>query len=91
MIFQANVVQNANIGDWSNNIQRTGWMFIQFWNWRTDKLASQPSFIGVDGWGGHAIRADFAERMLANDGDSPVVRLHSSPPMNFSMKWNGMD
>ena len=51
MIFQANVVENANIGEWSNYIQRTGWMFIQFWNWRTDKLASMPSFIGVDGWG----------------------------------------
>lgn len=92
MIFQANVVQNANIGDWSNNIQRTGWMFIQFWNWRTDKLASQPSFIGVDGWGGHAIRADFAERMLANDGDSPRRKATFLTPDEFlyEMEWNGL-
>ena len=26
MIFQANVVENANIGEWSNYIQRTGWI-----------------------------------------------------------------
>lgn len=92
MIFQANVVQNANIGDWSNNIQRTGWMFIQFWNWRTDKLASQPSFIGVDGWGGHSIRADFAERMQDNDGDSPrrKATFLTADEFLYEMKWNGL-
>lgn len=91
MIFQANVVQNTNIGDWSNNIQRTGWMFIQFWNWRTDKLASVPSFIGVDGWGGHSIRPDFAERMLANDGDSPrrKATFLTDEEFLYEMEWNG--
>ncbi len=93
MIFQANVIENANVGDWSNKIQRTSWMWIQFWNWRTDKLASKPSFIGADGWGGHAIRADFAERMLANDGDSPRRKATFMTPDEFlyEMDWNGID
>ena len=91
MIFQANVVENANIGEWSNYIQRTGWMFIQFWNWRTDKLASMPSFIGVDGWGGHAIREDFAARMLANDGDSYRRKstFLTADEFLYEMEWNG--
>lgn len=91
MIFQANCLDNANVGDWSNKIQRTCWMFIQFWNWRTDKLASKPSFIGPDGWGGHAIRTDFAERMLANDGDSPrrKATFLTGDEFLYEMEWNG--
>lgn len=91
MIFQANVLENANVGDWSNKIQRTSWMWIQFWNWRTDKLASKPSFIGPDGWGGHSIRADFAERMLANDGNSVRRKATFLTPDEFlyEMDWNG--
>lgn len=93
MIFQANALDNANVGDWSNKIQRTSWMWIQFWNWRTDKLASKPSFIGPDGWGGHSIRADFAEKMLANDGDSPRRKATFMTPDEFlyEMAWNGID
>lgn len=92
MIFQANCLENANIGDWSSKIQRTSWMWIQFWNWRTDKLASKPSFIGPDGWGGHSIRKDFAERMLANDGDSPRRKATFMTPDEFlyEMDWNGL-
>lgn len=92
MIFQANVVDNPNIGEWSNKIQRTGWMFIQFWNWRTDRLASMPSFIGVDGWGGHSIREDFAERMLNNDGDSPrrKATFLTANEFLYEMKWKGI-
>lgn len=91
MIFQSNVLENANIGDWDGKINRTSWMWIQFWNWRTDKLASKPSFIGADGWGGHSIRADFAERMLANDGDSPRRKATFMTPDEFlyEMEWNG--
>lgn len=91
MIFQANVLENTGVGDWDNKIQRTSWMFVQFWNWRTDKLASKPSFIGPDGWGGHAIRADFAERMLANDGNSPRRKATFLTPDEFfyEMDWNG--
>ncbi|MDO4461091.1 MAG: RagB/SusD family nutrient uptake outer membrane protein [Bacteroidia bacterium] len=92
MIFQANCLNNSNIGDWENKIQRTCWMWIQFWNWRTDKLASKPSFIGPDGWGGHAIRADFAERMLANDGDSPrrKATFLTGDEFLYEMAWNGL-
>ncbi len=91
MIFQANVLENAGVNDWSNKIQRTSWMWIQFWNWRTDKLASKPSFIGTDGWGGHSIRADFAEEMLANDGDSPrrKATFLTGEEFLYEMEWNG--
>lgn len=91
MIFQANALENPGIGDWSNKIQRTSWMWIQFWNWRTDKLATKPSFIGPDGWGGHSIRADFAERMLANDGDSPrrKATFLTDEEFLYEMEWNG--
>ncbi|MDD4418662.1 MAG: RagB/SusD family nutrient uptake outer membrane protein, partial [Bacteroides graminisolvens] len=91
MIFQANAIENAAVGDWSNKIQRTSWMWIQFWNWRTDKLATKPSFIGPDGWGGHSIRADFAERMLANDGNSPrrKATFLTGDEFLYEMDWNG--
>lgn len=91
MIFQINVLDNAGVDDWSNKIQRTSWMWIQFWNWRTDKLASKPSFIGPDGWGGHSIRADFAERMLANDGNSPrrKATFLTADEFLYEMDWNG--
>lgn len=91
MIFQANALDNANVGDWSNKIQRTSWMWIQFWNWRTDKLASKPSFIGADGWGGHSIRADFAEKMLANDGNSVrrKATFLTADEFLYEMEWNG--
>lgn len=91
MIFQANCLDNANVGDWSNKIQRTSWMWIQFWNWRTDKLASKPSMQGADGWGGHAIRGDFAAKMLANDGDSPrrKATFMTGDEFLYEMDWNG--
>ncbi len=91
MIFQINVLDNPMVGDWSNKIQRTSWMWIQFWNWRTDKLASKPSFIGTDGWGGHSIRTDFAEKMLANDGDSPrrKATFLTGDEFLYEMEWNG--
>lgn len=91
MIFQANILNNTGVGDWANKIQRTAWMWVQFWNWRTDKLASKPSFIGPDGWGGHSIRADFAERMLANDGDSPrrKATFMTEDEWLYEMDWNG--
>lgn len=89
MIFQSNCLDNANVGDWGGKINRTSWMWIQFWNWRTDKLASRPLFIGADGWGGHSIRADFAERMLANDGDSPrrKATFMTGDEFLYEMAW----
>ena len=93
MIFQSNCLDNANVGDWGGKINRTSWMWIQFWNWRTDKLVSRPKFIGTDGWGGHSIRADFAERMLANDGDSPRRKATFMTPDEFfyEMEWTGTE
>lgn len=91
MIFQINCLENTSVGDWDGKINRTSWMFIQFWNWRTDKLASMPTFIGTGGWGGHAIRKDFAEKMLANDGDSPRRKATFLTPDEFlyEMEWEG--
>lgn len=93
MIFQSNCLDNANVGDWGGKINRTSWMWIQFWNWRTDKLVSRPKFIGADGWGGHSIRADFAKRMLANDGDSPRRKATFMTPDEFfyEMEWTGTE
>lgn len=93
MIFQSNCLDNANVSDWGGKINRTSWMWIQFWNWRTDKLVSRPKFIGADGWGGHSIRADFAERMLANDGDSPRRKATFMTPDEFlyEMEWSGTE
>lgn len=91
MIFQANHVENPAIGDWSNNIQRSVWMWNQFWNWRTDKMGSKPAFIGCDGWGGHAIRADFAKKMLDNDGNSVrrKATFFTSDEFLYEMEWLG--
>lgn len=92
MVFQINMLENTSVGDWSGKINRTSWMFIQFWNWRTDKLATKPTFIGADGWGGHAIRKDFAEKMLANDGNSARRKATFMTPDEFlyEMEWNGV-
>ncbi len=93
MVFQINCLENTSVTDWGGKIQRTSWMWIQFWNWRTDKLASKPLFIGPDGWGGHSIRVDFAEKMLANDGDSPRRKATFMTPEEFlyEMEWNTRD
>ena len=50
----------------------------------------KPSFIGPDGWGGHSIRADFAERMLANDGNSPrrKATFLTGDEFLYEMEWN---
>lgn len=69
-IFETNINYNSNLGDWGGQIQRSFWMHSNIWTWRTDKLPYKPTFIGMDGWGGLTIRKDFAEEMLANEGDS---------------------
>lgn len=91
MIFQINIIDNPSLG-WGDKVYRSSWMFINFWNWRVDKLASVPSFLGIsNGWGGHAIRADFAEKMLANDGDSPrrKATFMTGDEWLYEMDWNG--
>jgi hypothetical protein len=90
MIFQINTVQNPALG-WGS-ISRARWQFNMFWNWRRDRLASKPSFDGTsDGWGGLAIRADFAEKMLANDGDSPrrKATFLTADEFLYEMEWDG--
>lgn len=93
MVFQINIVKNDDVPLFWDMLTRTSWMWINFWNWRTDKLPSMPSFIGVAGWGGHSIRADFAERMLANDGDSPrrKATFMTADEFLYEMDWNGVD
>lgn len=70
-IFETNINYNSNLGDWGGQIQRSFWMHSQIWTWRNDKFPSKPTVTGMDGWGGLTIRKDFAEEMLANEGDSP--------------------
>lgn len=93
MVFQINNVNNPNVPAYWTKIGRGFWMWNQYWNWRTDKLATWPSFVGCDGWGGLGIRSDFAERMLANDGDSPrrKATFLTSDEFLYEMDWLGAD
>ena len=69
-VFEANLINTAGIGDWSGKIQRSTWMELNCWGWRTDKLASQPLCQADGGWGGLAIESSFATEFAANDGNS---------------------
>lgn len=69
-VFELNLVNNNNIGDWSGKIQRSTWMELNLWGWRTDKLAAKPVMQSDAGWGGLAIERDFAHEFAAHDGDS---------------------
>lgn len=65
-IFEGNVVYTPQV---SINGKTTG-QFTSLWTWRCDRLPVIPKNCAVSGWGGLAIREDFAEEMLAHDGDS---------------------
>jgi hypothetical protein len=69
MIFQVNAVWDSGIGimDW---FSRISFQFNNHWNWNTKDAVYQPTFTNVQGWGAGHIRADFAKKMLDNDGDS---------------------
>lgn len=69
-IFETNINYNPALGDWGGQIQRSTWMQSQIWTWRTDKMATKPSFVGMDGWGGCGIRESFAQEMIDWEGDS---------------------
>ncbi len=69
-IFESNIAENAAIGDWGGKIQRSTWMEMNIWGWRTSRLAAQPKYMAAQGWGGLAIEQNFANEFAANDGDS---------------------
>jgi len=69
-VFELNIVENTNIGEWSGKIQRSTWMEANLWGWRTDRLNAQPIMQRHGGWGGLAIERDFAHEFAAHDGDS---------------------
>jgi|LSQX01.1.fsa_nt_gb hypothetical protein len=69
-VFELNLINNANIGDWDGKIQRSTWMEMNAWGWRSDKLAAKPVMQADGGWGGLAVEGDFAAEFHANDGDS---------------------
>lgn len=69
-IFESNIIENASLGTWSGKIQRSTWMEMNLWGWRTSRLASQPKVQADQGWGGLAIEETFANEFAANDGDS---------------------
>jgi len=69
-IFESNIAANSAMGDWDGKIQRSTWMEMNIWGWRTSRLAAQPVYMAAQGWGGLAIEDSFAEEFAANDGDS---------------------
>ncbi len=69
-VFELNLIENPGIGDWSGKIQRSTWMEMNIWGWRTSRLASNPTYMADQGWGGLAIEESFANEFVANDGDS---------------------
>jgi hypothetical protein len=69
-IFETNIIENASIGTWSGKIQRSTWMEMNLWGWRSSRLASSPKCQADQGWGGLAIEENFANEFAANDGDS---------------------
>lgn len=69
-IFETNLIENASIGTWSGKIQRSTWMELNLWGWRTSRLAKQPIAQADAGWGGLAVEESFANEFAANDGNS---------------------
>lgn len=69
-IFETNIINNASIGDWGGKIQRSTWMEMNLWGWRSSRLAASPKCQADQGWGGLAIEENFANEFVANDGDS---------------------
>lgn len=69
-VFELNLINNASIGDWSGKIQRSTWMEMNLWGWRSSRLAASPLIQADQGWGGLAIEENFANEFVANDGDS---------------------
>ncbi len=69
-VFELNLINNGSIGDWSGKIQRSTWMEMNLWGWRSSRLAASPKIQADQGWGGLAIEETFAHEFAANDGDS---------------------
>jgi hypothetical protein len=69
-VFELNLINNASIGDWDGKIQRSTWMEMNLWGWRSSRLAASPTMQADQGWGGLAIENEFAKEFAANDGDS---------------------
>lgn len=69
-IFESNIAANSAIGDWGGKIQRSTWMEMNIWGWRTSRMAAQPKYMAAQGWGGLAIEDSFADEFFANDGNS---------------------
>ena len=69
-IFESNIAENSSMGDWDGKIQRSTWMEMNIWGWRTSRMVAQPKYMAAQGWGGLAIEETFANAFAANDGDS---------------------
>ena len=69
-VFELNLINNASIGDWDGKIQRSTWMEMNVWGWRSSRLAASPTMQADQGWGGLAVEETFAKEFAANDGDS---------------------
>ena len=69
-VFELNLINNSSIGDWSGKIQRSTWMEMNLWGWRSSRLVASPVMQADQGWGGLAVEESFANAFVANDGDS---------------------
>jgi hypothetical protein len=69
-IFESNINENASIDNWGRKIQRSTWMELNIWGWRTSRMAAKPVYMAAQGWGGLGIEDEFADEFAANDGDS---------------------
>jgi starch-binding outer membrane protein, SusD/RagB family len=37
-IFESNIAENSSMGDWDGKIQRSTWMEMNIWGWRTSRM-----------------------------------------------------
>ncbi|MDR0976704.1 MAG: RagB/SusD family nutrient uptake outer membrane protein [Prevotellaceae bacterium] len=92
-IFEIDLKPDPAIGIMGYISGRARWQSNSFWNWRIDKFASLPTFIGIsNGWGSYpGIRKDFAQEMLDWEGNSPRRKATFLTPEEFlyEMEWNG--
>lgn len=70
-IFEGSIVDNVNLSLFTQYFRST-WQHANMWCWRGDRFQAVPAEVGMrsNGWGGLAVRPDFAEAFIENDGDS---------------------
>lgn len=65
-IMATNFEYNSGSSDWNGIIDRSTWMYSNIMNWRSGHMAGSPEEIQM-GWGGLALRTDWAYDFVKND------------------------